>query len=40
MKAITVEPKKTGTARYDDFPEPEEHEGSILMERIRYASSL
>ena len=34
MKAITVEPKKTGTARYDDFPEPEEHEGSILVEAV------
>ncbi len=28
MKAITVEPKKPGTARYEDFPEPEVSEGS------------
>jgi len=29
MKAITVEPKKPGTARYEDFPEPDVHEGSV-----------
>ena len=23
MKAITVEPKKTGSARYEDFSEPD-----------------
>ena len=34
MKAITVEPKKPGTARYEDFPEPEEHEGSVLVEAV------
>jgi len=34
MKAITVEPKKTGTARYEDFPEPDESEGSILVEAV------
>ena len=34
MKAITVEPKKPGSARYEDFPEPEEHEGSILVEAV------
>ena len=34
MKAITVEPKKTGTARYEDFPEPDINEGSVLVEAI------
>jgi threonine dehydrogenase-like Zn-dependent dehydrogenase len=34
MKAITVEPKKPGTARYEDFPEPDVHEGSVLVEAI------
>ena len=34
MKAITVEPKKPGTARYEDFPEPDEREGSVLVEAI------
>jgi threonine dehydrogenase-like Zn-dependent dehydrogenase len=34
MKAITVEPKKPGTARYDDFPEPDVHEGSVLVEAV------
>ena len=34
MKAITVEPKKPGTARYEDFPEPDEREGSILVEAV------
>ncbi len=34
MKAITVEPKKPGTARYEDFPEPDPREGSILVEAI------
>ncbi len=34
MKAITVEPKKTGSARYEDIPEPEEWEGSVLVEAI------
>jgi threonine dehydrogenase-like Zn-dependent dehydrogenase len=34
MKAITVEPKKPGTARYEDFPEPEVHEGSVLVEAV------
>ena len=27
MKAITVEPKKAGSARYEDFPEPDVDEG-------------
>ena len=34
MKAITVEPKKPGTARLEDVPEPEAHDGSILVEAI------
>jgi len=34
MKAITVEPKKPGTARYEEFPEPDLHEGSVLVEAI------
>ena len=34
MKAITVEPGKPGTARYDDVPEPEVHEGSVLVEAV------
>jgi threonine dehydrogenase-like Zn-dependent dehydrogenase len=34
MKAITVEPKKPGSARYEDVPEPDEREGSVLVEAI------
>ena len=34
MKAITVEPKKSGTARYEEVPEPNVHEGSILVEAV------
>ncbi len=34
MKAITVEPRKSGTARYEDFPEPDVHEGSVLVEAV------
>jgi len=34
MKAITVEPKKPGSAQYEDFPEPEENEGSVLVEAV------
>ena len=34
MKAITVEPKKPVTARYEDFPEPDVRDGSILVEAI------
>ena len=34
MKAITVEPKKPGSALYEEFPEPELHEGSILVEAV------
>ncbi len=34
MKAITVEPKNPGSARYEDFPEPEVSEGSVLVEAV------
>jgi threonine dehydrogenase-like Zn-dependent dehydrogenase len=34
MKAITVEPKKPGTARLEDIPEPDAREGSVLVEAI------
>jgi threonine dehydrogenase-like Zn-dependent dehydrogenase len=34
MKAITVEPKKPGTARLEDIPEPDPREGSVLVEAI------
>ena len=34
MKAITVEPKKPGTARCEDAPEPDERDGSVLVEAV------
>lgn len=34
MKAITVEPKKPGTAKYMEIPEPDQREGSILVEAV------
>ena len=34
MKAITIEPKKPGTARIMDIPEPDVKEGSVLVEAI------
>lgn len=34
MRAITVEPRKPGTARYEDVPEPDVHEGSVLVEAV------
>ncbi len=34
MKAITVEPKKPGSARYEDISEPDVHEGSVLVEAV------
>jgi threonine dehydrogenase-like Zn-dependent dehydrogenase len=34
MKAITVEPKKPGTARYEDAPEPDQRDGSVLVEAV------
>jgi threonine dehydrogenase-like Zn-dependent dehydrogenase len=34
MKAITVEPRKPGSARFEDVPEPEVREGSVLVEAV------
>jgi threonine dehydrogenase-like Zn-dependent dehydrogenase len=34
VKAITVEPMKPGTAVLEDVPEPDAHEGSVLVEAI------
>ena len=34
MKAITVEPKKAGSAKYTDVPEPDINEGSVLVEAV------
>ena len=34
MQAITVEPKKPGSARFEDFPEPDAREGAVLVEAI------
>ncbi len=34
MKAITVEPKIPGSARYEEIPEPDEGEGSVLVEAV------
>jgi threonine dehydrogenase-like Zn-dependent dehydrogenase len=34
MKAITVEPMQPGTARLDDVPEPDEYQGSVLVEAV------
>ena len=34
MKAITVEPKKAGTARLEEIPEPDERDGSVLVEAV------
>jgi len=34
MKAITVEPKKPGSARLEDIPEPDERNGSVLVEAV------
>jgi threonine dehydrogenase-like Zn-dependent dehydrogenase len=34
MKAITVEPKKPGTARLEDVPEPDLSNGSVVVEAI------
>jgi len=34
MKAITVEPKKAGSVRLEDFPEPGAREGSVLVEAV------
>jgi glucose 1-dehydrogenase len=37
MKAITVEPRKPGTVRFEDIPEPDVREGSVLVEAIAAA---
>ena len=34
MKAITVEPKKPGSVRFEDVPEPDPRYGSVLVEAI------
>lgn len=34
MKAITVEPKKPGSARFEDVPEPDPCDGSVLVEAV------
>ena len=34
MKAMAVEPKKPGSARCEDIPEPDVHEGSVLVEAV------
>ena len=34
MKAITVEPKKPGSARFEEVPEPNAREGSLVAEAI------
>ena len=34
MKAITVEPKKPGTTRLEEVPEPDARDGSVLVEAI------
>ena len=34
MKAITVEPRKPGTARLDEVPEPDPRDGSVLVQAI------
>lgn len=34
MKAITVEPYRVGSARLEEFPEPDPREGSVLVEAI------
>jgi glucose 1-dehydrogenase len=34
MKAITVEPMKAESASLEDVPEPDAHEGSVLVEGI------
>jgi threonine dehydrogenase-like Zn-dependent dehydrogenase len=34
MKAITVKPREPGSARWEDFPEPDVHEGQVLVEAV------
>jgi threonine dehydrogenase-like Zn-dependent dehydrogenase len=37
MKAITVEPRKHGTVRFEDISEPDIREGSVLIEAVTAA---
>jgi glucose 1-dehydrogenase len=34
MRAITVEPKNSGSAKWEEVPEPDVRQGSILVETI------
>src|SRR5690349_1162170 len=34
MKAITVEPLEPGSARLEEVPDPDVHEGSVLVESV------
>jgi threonine dehydrogenase-like Zn-dependent dehydrogenase len=34
MKAVTVEPKKPGSARLEEIPEPDPRDGSVLVEAV------
>jgi len=34
MRAVTIEPKKPGTARLEEIPEPDERDGSVLVEAV------
>jgi len=34
MKAVTVVPHQAGSARFEDFPEPDARDGSVLVEAI------
>ncbi|MFL5246394.1 MAG: glucose 1-dehydrogenase [Myxococcales bacterium] len=34
MKAITVEPHKPGSVRFEDIPEPDARDGSVLVEAV------
>ena len=38
MKAITVEPHKPGSARLEDIPAPDVHDGSVLVEAVALVS--
>jgi D-arabinose 1-dehydrogenase-like Zn-dependent alcohol dehydrogenase len=34
MKAITVEPTKPGSARFEEAPEPNTRDGSVVVEAV------
>ena len=40
MKAITVEPRKPGSARFEDVPEPDPREGSVLVEAVAVVGQI